>query len=359
MYYKLIDNAGQFTQETDKYCNGTSLREPMVGDLSQEQIDQFFRQTHNGEPAPFNTEPTLMRGYRLSDLLHRQFEPLHYLSEPLISEGLTIFAGRPKIGKTTLVRQLLISLSASTPFLGYPCVETKSLFLCLEEGERMAQRKFKRIVGDSNVSLIDIRFEWARGIDGLLDIRQYLAENPDVRLVVIDSLSRFREVQTRNTNQFQQDYEMVSSLHTLTKDFPKLAIVILHHTTKAKADDPMDCISGTYGITAAVDSYGVLLKSGDKYRLHWGGRNWDSDVSDFEVARKDGKWELIGEWDNNLSGLTAVQQNVIEVLKSEGTVSCTGLSRRLEITKQSALEHLKKLTNLGVIVRRGNDYSLT
>ena len=354
MNYKQIHSASQAMENTIAQSNKS-----MVGDLSAEQIDHFYRQTHNGEPAPYFNQSGIIGGNRLSDLLHRQFEPLHYLSEPLISEGLTIFAGRPKIGKTTFVRQMLVSVSAGIEFMGYPCVQSHSLFLCLEEGERMAQRKFKKIVGDLNVSLIDIRFEWSRGIDGLLEIRQYLTDNPHVRLVVIDSLSRFREVQTRSTNQFQQDYEMVASLHNLTKDFPKLAIVVLHHTTKAKADDPMDCISGTYGITAAVDSYGVLLKSGDKYRLHWGGRNWDLDTSDFELVRQDGKWELVGDWDNSFTGLTAVQQQVIEILKIEGTVSCTGMSRRLEVTKQTALEHLKKLNNIGVVVRRGNDYSLT
>ena len=354
MNYKQIQCSSQAMQNA--FASNENQR---LGDLSAEQIDQFYRQTHNGEPAPFIDESRVIAGNRLSDLLHRDFEPLHYLSEPLISEGLTIFAGRPKIGKTTFVRQMLVSVSAGIKFMGYQCTQAHSLFLCLEEGERMAQRKFKKIVGDLNVSLIDIRFEWSRGIDGLLEIRQYLIENPDVRLVVIDSLSRFREVQIRSTNQFQQDYEMVASLHNLTKDFPKLAIVVLHHTTKAKADDPLDCISGTYGITAAVDSYGVLLKSGEKYRLHWGGRNWDLDNTDFELVRHDGKWEMVGDWDNSFNGLTPVQQKVIEILKREGTVSGTGMSRRLEVTKQTALEHLKKLSNMGVIVRRGNDYSLS
>lgn len=294
----------------------------------------------------------------LSALLNTSFEPVQFLNKPFVAEGLTIFAGRPKIGKSTLIRQLILALSSGSDFLGNPCVSCDSLFLCLEEGERMTQNKFTGISEGLNSDRVDIKFEWPRGIHGISELRQYLTDFPNTRFVAIDSLSRFRDAEQSKLPQFQQDYELVTHLHALTKDFPFLCIVVLHHTKKMKSEDPIDAISGTYGITAACDSYGVLLKEGIKYRLHWGGRNWELDNADFELSRDNGRWALVGEWDLSMTALTPVQQQIIGMLKDEGTISTTGLARRLEVTKQTAGEHLRHLTSVGAVVRRGNDYSL-
>lgn len=270
-----------------------------------------------------------------------------------------IFAGRPKIGKTTLLRSLMLRASNGGDFFGRKCESICSLFLSLEESERMAKRKFTLVSEEADTDRIDLQFGWPRGMVGIDALREYLSKYPDIRLVVIDCLTKFREPDSRAKQQFQHDYETVTALHELTKEFPCLAIVLLHHTTKADFEDPIDCISGSYGITAAVDSYGVIQLKNGKYRLTLGGRYWDEDVSDFELERRDNSWELVGAWDSDVADQPLVRGQALAILKLEGVVTGDGVAKRLGITKQTASQHLKKLLEEGLVIKTNDGWSAT
>ena len=85
-----------------------------------------------------------------------------------------------------------------------------------------------------------------------------------------------------------------------------------HHTRKAKSDDPIDDISGTYGLTAACDSYTVMRYHDSGAVLHVGGRLWDRDVDKFELRRAKQRWELVGEY----TGLTDALTGTLEALRA-------------------------------------------
>lgn len=293
----------------------------------------------------------------LTNLLSKEFSDTAYICKPFISEGLMIFAGRPKIGKTTLLRSLMLRASNGGDFLGKTCEVKSSLFLSLEESERMAKRKFDLVKEGANTDLIDVQFCWPRGSHGIEALRSYLSRYPEIRLVVIDCLTKFRELDSKPKQQFQQDYETVAALHELTKEFSGLALVVLHHTTKANFEDPIDSISGSYGITAAVDSYGVLQSIDGKYRLSLGGRYWDEDTSDFELERKDGDWLIVGEWDTDVADLPLVRGRILTVLKEEGVVTNDGLAKRLGISKQTVSEHIKILRRDGYVSKTSDGLS--
>jgi predicted DNA-binding transcriptional regulator len=183
-----------------------------------------------------------------------------------------------------------------------------------------------------------------------------LAEHPGIKLIVIDSLSRFRAPATKNTPQFEQDYAVIGNLQNVAKDHPGLCIVVIHHTTKANFDDPLDSISGTYGVTAACDAYGVLQRKGEQYKLHWGGRLWDQDANDFEIARDGGRWVMVGTWDAETSGLTPVRKEIYAALQAEGTITTRGIARRFDIADSTASEHLHSLMNNGLVSKKGSQW---
>lgn len=292
----------------------------------------------------------------LTNLLNKKFPDIRYVCNPYVPEGLTILAGRPKIGKTTLARGLMAAASSSDEFLGKKCEVTNSLFLSLEESERLVRRKFSTI-SNANTDRIDLQFSWPRGEEGVNALRDYLFMNPEIKLVVIDSLSKFRSLEGKASQQFLQDYEAVSALQNLAKEFEGLAIVLLHHTTKAFHEDPIDCISGTYGISAAMDSFSVLRMNAGKYQFSCGGRDWDEEISDFELERKDKGWVLLGSWDSEIASQPPARGQVLEILKREGVVTGDGIAKRLSITKQTASQHLNILMHEGLVRKTSDGWS--
>ncbi len=90
--------------------------------------------------------------------------------------------------------------------------------------------------------------------DGLEEqLRQFLTEHPDTVLVIIDTLQMIRGTTYAN------DYRDLSVLKRLA-DAHGIAILLIHHLCKEKADDVFNRISGTTAISGAVDASFTLVE---------------------------------------------------------------------------------------------------
>jgi hypothetical protein len=177
-----------------------------------------------------------------------------------------------------------------------------------------------------------------------------LEENTEVKVVVIDSLTKFRSVPDPRSPSFSADYEAVSALHNITNKYPGVCIDVVHHTRKMKGDDPIDSISGTYGLTAAVDSYVVLTHHLDGAVMHVGGRLWEREENQFTLKRAPGQtWEMIGVH----LDITEKQREAFELVKeSPGGLTGKELGDKLCITQPSGWQRLDELLEKGLITKR-------
>ena len=286
-------------------------------------------------------------------LLERDIPEPVRLCDPWATEGINIIAGRPKLGKTTLERQKLAAAATASEYLDskFP-VAIKSAFLSLEEGELLCRMKFK-LAGfhDTATTSIQLFFEWPRGDSGVILLDRYLTANPDVRLVCIDSLTRFRIIPDARVPAFMADYEAVNALHDMSKKHPGVCIDIVHHTRKAKSDDPIDDVSGTYGLTAAADSVTVLRHHADGALMKTEGRMWTRNENTFSLRRAGNQtWEMIGVH----LDLTDEQRETLELVKTTGTSGLTGreLGDKLGISQPSAWRRLETLMEKGFVTKR-------
>ena len=68
----------------------------------------------------------------LGDLYERDLPELHYMLFPMFPEGLILLAGKPKLGKSTLVRQLLWKANTGGDMFGNHVYQTPCLFISME-----------------------------------------------------------------------------------------------------------------------------------------------------------------------------------------------------------------------------------
>ena len=118
--------------------------------------------------------------------------------------------------------------------------------------------------------------KWPRIGSGCIDsIRRQLDALNDPRLLIVDTMARVRPENSTNKDRYTVDYSDVSKIHGLTADYPMIAIVIIGHTRKAVADDVFDQISGTQGISGAVDTMAVFagLRGTGKAKFYVDGRD--------------------------------------------------------------------------------------
>jgi hypothetical protein len=249
-----------------------------------------------------------------SDLMAREFAPIVEVVPDLLPEGLMLLAARPKVGKSWLALQLGLAVATGGEFLGRRLERGRVLYLALEDGDRRMRSRLEKLgAGRMDLSMFHYATEWQRGVEGATAIAEWVQANPDARLVVIDVLAKMRESRSGRDSGYAQDYEDVA----LLKPPPgrSVAILLVHHTRKAIADDPLDEVSGTLGVAGAADGAWVLKRARGEgeAELHLIGRDVEQEGA-FAVRfdRDTCTWQWVGEaWRVRISG---ERRQVIEAL---------------------------------------------
>ena len=216
-----------------------------------------------------------------------------FIVEGLLPEGLHILAGSPKVGKSWLALWLCFQVSKGDPVWGLPTTHGTVLYLCLEDSYTRIQSRLFQITDDAPGTLHFANLSESIG-DGLeKQITSFLAEHPDMNLIVIDTLQKIRDIVPDN-NSYANDYRDLSSLKRLA-DKHHIAILLIHHLRKMKDDDPMNMISGTTGLSGATDSNFVLKRkdrNSPHAELHCTGRDIESRVLELCFRKETHTWEL-------------------------------------------------------------------
>lgn len=192
-------------------------------------------------------------------LLGIPYEPLSFVVEDLLPQGLHLLAGAPKIGKSWLALWLCLRIAQGKPLWNFATKSCEVLYLCLEDSFQRIQSRLLDLTEDAPATLhFAVMSEQLHS--GLVEqIEHFLQAHPATGLVVIDTLQRIRTVNS-DTNAYASDYRDIGVLKALA-DRHRIAVLLIHHLRKLNDDDPMNMISGTTGLSGATDSNFVLRRS--------------------------------------------------------------------------------------------------
>ena len=225
-------------------------------------------------------------------LMSKPLQPLNFVVDTLLSQGLHILAGSPKVGKSWLALWLAVTVAKGEPVWGMPVREGTTLYLCLEDSQLRIQNRLFDVTEDAppNVHFCTESHFLGNGLTEQLE--QFLSEHPDTTLVIIDTLQMIRGTNYDNT--YANDYCDPSVLKRLA-DAHGIAVLLIHHLRKEKADDVFNRISGTTAISGAVDSSFTLVgerRGSGRAKLHCIGR--DIEYRELELRRNaDNVWEVM------------------------------------------------------------------
>jgi hypothetical protein len=180
----------------------------------------------------------------------------------VLVEGLTLFAGKPKIGKSWLMLHAAIAVAQFGKTLGdLTCDGGDVLYCALEDTPRRLQDRIGKL-GCGWPARLHLRTTMPRlAMGGLKVITDWLDSVKDPRLVIIDTLELVRERPKNGDTSYASDYAAALQLRALA-NARQLAIVVVHHLRKAEAEDPFDTVSGTLGLTGAPDAILILTRDG-------------------------------------------------------------------------------------------------
>src|SRR5699024_3766472 len=122
------------------------------------------------------------------------YEPLSFVVEALLPQGLHLLAGAPKIGKSWLALWLCLCAAQGKPLWNFATKPCEVLYLCLEDSFQRIQSRLFDLTEDAPPSLhFAVMAEQLHS--GLVEqIEQLLKEHPATGLVYIDTLQSIRTV---------------------------------------------------------------------------------------------------------------------------------------------------------------------
>ena len=237
--------------------------------------------------------------FNAADLRRMTFRGSSVRRRRVLVEGLTILAGRPKIGKSWLALDVCLGVAQGRKVLGnLATTQGDVLYAALEDNPRRLQRRIDKLLSPFTAewpARLTLATSWQRLDDGGVDdIADWAASVPNPRLVVLDTLAGVRPPRQNGEALYDADYRALVELHRLAAR-KSIAVLVLHHTRKAEADDPLDTISGTLGLAGCADTALVLARATSGATLYVRGRDLEEREDAIVFDRERCSWTIQGE----------------------------------------------------------------
>jgi hypothetical protein len=298
--------------------------------------------------------PSLRYTQTASTLRSKIFPPIDFVVALYIAEGLTILAGRPKLGKSWLMLEIALAISMGGSCLGnIQCEPGDVLYLALEDNERRLQSRITKLIGFSKEWPARFHFatEWPRADAGGLErIREWIKSAGNPRLVVVDVFAMFRSPRSNKDSPYESDYLAMHGLQQIASEMG-IAIVVVHHLRKSVAEtDPFEKVSGTLGLSGAADTVLILDRDGNGATLYGRGRDIEEIETAVEFDRAACRWRVLGEAVEVRR--TDERSSILAALKDAGSpMSPADLSAATGMASLNVRQLLLKMVKAGEVTK--------
>lgn len=295
------------------------------------------------------------------ELMAAEFAEPRWAVSGIIPEGLTLLAGKPKIGKSWLTVALSVAVATGGVFLGEHVEAGDALLLALEDSPRRLQGRLGMILdGAPPPRRLTIWTETERLDDGGLDaLGEWLEDHPDARLVVIDTWARLEpERNAGMRGAYRTDYDPLAKLQDLALDAGVTIVVVWHFNKSHDTDDWLERLSGTTGMTAAADAVlGLIRGRGDADAYLKGtGR----DFEDFDLALRfnpsQGLWIMSGTGET--ARMSATRRVLYKALEDNGASTPKQVAEITDVPHESVKKTLRRMAHDGDLVSDGGVYDI-
>lgn len=220
------------------------------------RVDPAAPPSAGESPAPSSADTLVSIGA----LLAEPDDPVSWIVDGLLpASGMSLFASKPKAGKSTTARGLALAVARGTPFLGRQTVQGPVLYLGLEDPRRVTKGHFVALGARPTDDLYV--FTGRRPQDAVTWLATMLTEHDPV-LVIVDTQQRVTGIADLN------DYAKVTSalepLLALVR--PRRAhLMLLHHAGKGERTG-FDAVLGSVGFQGVADVIWLLRRREDDTR---------------------------------------------------------------------------------------------
>lgn len=313
--------------------------------------------THSKSDSPDESNPgRFVTPVDIGTLLNEPEEVVPWVLDGYLAEGrLTLLAGPPKLGKTTLAYEAVTHIAAGEDFLGRPVSQGRVLVLGLEEHRSDIIGRFRTYNGQDFGGLVKIQFPpFPYDATVLRELGAYI-KREDIRFVLLDTLHAWWSLDDENdaAEVLRKGMPLVQLIHRSNAAW--LSIV---HTRKGSGAHGEE-IRGSSALLGMVDiSVSMKRTQGAKdERMLEAVTRYRDTPSELIVKYQDGGYVAVG--DPSTVSTEAVAEVAYAALTDEGQtverlVITTGLTKQDISRSMKLLRDRVRREGRGV---RGNPYT--
>lgn len=301
--------------------------------------------------APDESQP---RVWTFQNLYHTSFPPPQFLLPDLLPVGLTILAGRPKIGKSWLAMQIAAAVGTGSTLFGRTAQQGPVLYLALEDTPgRIKDRGQKQ--GIPETATIIFHMDWAPlSRNGMVDL--VMAAYSGYRLIIIDTFNRTLDnadpMDTKEMTLLFSELQRLAGQHNL-------AILLIDHHRKP----------GLYNSDLIDDVFGSTAKAGIVDAV-WGLYKQRSDIS--AVLKVTGRdiceqelnlswdashclWQIQDAYESTKFEQTQRQKEILAALDDSNSLTLSDVAIKTGQNRSNCLRRLQMLVQNGDIQRSDDE----
>ena len=355
----------RFVQQAlgEQGCTYAEVVLPQIESQAKTGLDDYLSAGHSVDELRSYIEASkkpvqLLKTMTAAEVVTTTYPEPKWAVPGILSEGLTILGGKPKVGKSWLALQICHAIASGGKVLGDITVrQGPVLYLALEDTPR---RLKDRLLAIDPHEAVTLRTAYPNGPPSpgfetlLQSLGAWLGSNPDCRLVCIDTLGRIKPPSRKNGQAYEEDTRFMAPLQDLAKRH-SVAVLVVHHTRKQESDDMIDSFLGSTALAGVADT-GIVLKrsrpnSGGE--LHVRGR----DVEEMQLALSfsDGVWTILGDARDVL--ISQERKEIIDLLrKSETAMTPTQIADALGMKRNNVQKLLARMVADGYLRTDGKGH---
>jgi hypothetical protein len=291
------------------------------------------------------------------ELYNTRAGELRVLADNFLGDGLTLFAGRQKSGKSWLILQIAIALAGGPAVDGLELQETGAVLVgALEEPAARTAARLRKLAG---------RGDWLKNVTFFYDLLplmgggaeqlRELIQQTKARVVFLDTLTAAIKASGKHSaDVFRSQYAEVDTLRKIAEE-TRTAFVVVHHLRKGGGDG-LEAIAGTGGIAAAVDAVWILrrLPEGES-TIEVVGREVEEHTLGLHFENNEPfGWKFTG--DGNALSMSVERRDLLDVLREEGGLTPAKIAVEMAKSRPAVRMLLKRAANDGAVYKRNGSY---
>jgi hypothetical protein len=169
------------------------------------------------------------------------------------------------------------------------------LYLALEDGPRRLQDRLIQLGVDQGPHRLFFATNVPRG-EVVERCQAFIDEYQDQQpVVILDTLGKVAPPAQTGESDYQRDYRVGGALKAVADSAPGAAMIVVHHSRKADAEDFLDSVSGTQGLAGSADSILVLRRKRGETTGSLSVTSRDAAEGEYQLEMVDARWVLVGE----------------------------------------------------------------